>query len=186
MLTAVDNYSKWVWTKVVISGSTKNRIKLLEGITELNGVPKSLMVDNSSAFESTELKNFLAESEKCVKYSTPYVYTPIELVERTIRTIEEYIKTFPVEENVLKKAVKRATRVTRFSWSAGTKRTAFHLFFNSKRGAKLINTITSYKMSTTPKEPLDTDPLYIEPSPRHGKRENNRTNRQNRRAAVGN
>ncbi len=141
MLTAVDNYSKWVWTKVVISGSTKNRIKLLEGITELNGVPKSLMVDNSSAFESTELKNFLAESEKCVKYSTPYVYTPIELVERTIRTIEEYIKTFPVEENVLKKAVKRATRVTRFSWSAGTKRTAFHLFFNSKRGAKLINTI---------------------------------------------
>ena len=44
-----------------------------------------MKTDNAPAFKSAELKNYLAELNIELKYSTPYVHTPIRLVERTIR-----------------------------------------------------------------------------------------------------
>ncbi len=91
---------------------------MLQSIVEVNGIPKQFKTDNASAFKSADLKNYLAELNIDLKYSTPYVHTPIGLIERTIRTMEDYVKTFLIEENVKKKkkrAVKRAVKALRFS-----------------------------------------------------------------------
>ena len=42
VLVAVDNCSKWLWTKVTKSCSTKCSIKLLEQKIDENGLPKSI------------------------------------------------------------------------------------------------------------------------------------------------
>ena len=70
----------------------------------------------------------MAELNIKAKYSTSYIHKPKGLVERAIRTIEIYIKTFLVEENALKKAVNRAIKVVRFSWSARTKKIGLNCF----------------------------------------------------------
>ena len=58
--------------------------------------------DNASAFKSTELRNYSVESNIGIMYSTPYVHTPIGLVEATTRTLEDNTKKTLVEENLPK------------------------------------------------------------------------------------
>ncbi len=41
----------------------------------------------------------MVESNIGIKNSTPYIHTPIGIVERTIRTMEEYTKAFLIEGN---------------------------------------------------------------------------------------
>ena len=98
-----------------------------------------MKTDNASAFKSTELQNYWVKSNIGIQYSTPYVHTPLGLVERTKRTLEDYTKTMLIEENELKKAVKRAVKALTFSWSASTKKTPFELFFNRKPRTESTN-----------------------------------------------
>ena len=53
MTVGVGNFSKWLWAKVVKSCSTETVIKFLNQLIESDGVPKSIKVDNASAFKST-------------------------------------------------------------------------------------------------------------------------------------
>ena len=66
------------------------------------------------------------------KFSTPYVHTPIGTVERNLRTLENHIKTYLIEDNNFRKAVNRATRVLRFTISKSTGATPFEIHFGRK------------------------------------------------------
>ncbi len=50
------------------------------------GVPRELKVDNTSAFKSSEFRNFVNDWKIKLSFSMPYVHTPIGLVARNIRT----------------------------------------------------------------------------------------------------
>ena len=124
---------------MVKSCSSKSAIKFLNSLIESDGVPKSIKVDNATAFKSTEFKAYSAKLNLVVNYSTPYVHTPIGLVERNIRTLEDYVKTFLIENNDLKGAVKRAVKTIRFSWSASLDKTPFECYMGRKPRTVLSN-----------------------------------------------
>ncbi len=138
---AIDNYSKWAWTRVIKSCSSRNVVKLLDNLVESDGVPRSIKVDIATAFKSTEFRSYSARLNLVVKYSTPYVHTPIGVVERNIRTIEGYLKSFLLEDNNLKRALSRATKTIRFAWSSSTNRTPFELYHGRKPRTILSNIV---------------------------------------------
>ncbi len=94
VIVAVDNYSKWIWGRVVRCCSTRAATKFLNKIVESDRVPKTIKVDNASAFKSVEFARYLEKLNLVVKFSTPYVHTPIGLVERIIQRVENYVKTY--------------------------------------------------------------------------------------------
>ncbi len=63
--------------------------KFLKRLIESHRVPKSIKVDNASAFKSAEFIACSAKLNLVVNVSTPYVHTPIGLVDRNIRTLED-------------------------------------------------------------------------------------------------
>ncbi len=132
VLVAVDNCSKWLWTRVTKSCSTECSIKLLEQIIDDNGYSNTIKTDNATAFKSAEFQKFTENHRIEHKFSTPYVHTPIGTVERNLRTLESYIKTYLIEENDFRKAVNRATRVLRFTVSKSTGATPFEIHFGRK------------------------------------------------------
>ncbi len=143
ILVAIDNCSKWVWTKIAKSCSTKAAIKLLNRIIEDNGLPKSIKTDNASAFKSSEFKQFTTDHRMGHNFSTPYVHTPIGTVERSLRALENHIKTYMIEENNLRKAVDRATRLMRFTVSKSTGATPFEIYFGRKPRSIFNNLLDS-------------------------------------------
>ncbi len=79
---------------------------------ESDGVPKTIEVDNASAFKSADFARYSVNL--VFKFFTPNVHTPIGFLERNIQTVENYVKTYLLENNDLKTAVKRAIRTIRF------------------------------------------------------------------------
>ncbi len=120
ILVAIDNCRKWIWTKVSKAGNTKTAIALLNRTVDESGVPYSIKTDNATAFTSSKFQDTVNRLHIIHRLSTPYVHTPIGTVERNIRTLEEYVRTFLIEDNHLKTAVKRATKVIRFTVSKST------------------------------------------------------------------
>ena len=112
---AIDNFSRWPLAIVCKSCNKDSALKLLAVICENIGLPKCLKVDNATAFKSRKFRNFLQEKGIEIEFSTPYVHTPIGIVERHITTLESYIKPFLLENNDLKHAVRRAIKGLRFT-----------------------------------------------------------------------
>ncbi len=130
VLVAVDNCSKWLWTRVTKSCSTKCSIKLLEQVIEENGYPKTIKTDNATAFKSAEFRKFTDKHRLTHNFSTPYVHTPIRTVERNLRRLESYIKIYLFEDHNFRNAVNRATRMLRFTISKATGATPFEIHFD--------------------------------------------------------
>ena len=74
-----------------------------------------------------------------MEFSTPYVHTPIGMVERQIRTVESYVRPFLLEKNDLKHAVRRAMKVLRCSENSIIKM----LPFEKLTGTKPRNTVNN-------------------------------------------
>ena len=132
ILVVVDNCSKWLWAKVTKACNSKTAMALLNKIIEETGVPRTIKTDNASAFTSNKFQDFVNRYHIKHHFSTPYVHTPIGTVERNLRTLENYIRTFLIEDNNLKSAVKPATKVIRFTISKSTGLTPFEKHFGRK------------------------------------------------------
>ncbi len=128
-MVAIDNCSKWIWTKPTKACNTKTVTKLLSRITDKSGLPQSIKTDNATALTSSKFQDTVNRSHIKHRFTAPYVHTPIGTVERNIRTLEDYIRTFLIEDNHLKPAVERATKVIRSTVSKSTVTTPFQKHF---------------------------------------------------------
>ncbi len=98
ILVAIDNCSKWIWTKVTRACNTKTAIRLLNRIKDESGVPQSIKTDNATAFTSRKFQDTVNRFHIIHRFSTPYVHAPIGTVERKIRT-EEYVFRICIPKN---------------------------------------------------------------------------------------
>ncbi len=88
-----------------------------------------------------DFSNYSAILNLIVNHSTPYVRTPIVIVEGNIRTAKNYMKTILLEEKTLRDGLKRATRVIRITWNASSKKTPFQLHHGRKPRLVLTNVV---------------------------------------------
>ena len=112
---AIDNCTRWPFALVCKRCNTESALEILAMVCENIGLPKTLKVDNATAFKSPNFKSVYKKFGISVDYSIPYVHTPIGMVERNIRTLETFINPFLLENNTLKRAVRRAIKLARFN-----------------------------------------------------------------------
>ena len=110
---AIDNCTRWPFAIVCEKCNTDSALELLAIFCENIGLPRKLKLDNATAFKSRKFKKAITEVGIHIEFSTPYVHTPIGMVERSIRTLESYMKPFLLEKNTLKPAVRRAVKLMR-------------------------------------------------------------------------
>ena len=103
------------------------------------GVPKTIELDNGSAFISKEYKSFCKEYNIIRKYGTPNLHTGTGLVERTIQSLKNLTKTNLEETQNLRESLNKALYVLRFTIHSETKKTPFELHFGREPGTKLSN-----------------------------------------------
>ena len=94
----MDRFSKWVNIKAVNNTGTVQVLKFIKQIITDNGHPKTIKTDNASCFKSKSYIRFLESEGINYEYVTPYVHTGNGTVERTIGTIDAYLKIF-IDEN---------------------------------------------------------------------------------------
>ena len=90
----MDRFSKWVKLKGVINTETAQVLTFIKQIITDNGHPETIKTDNTSCFNSKSYIQFLESEGINYDYVTPYVHKGNETVERTIRTIDAYLKIF--------------------------------------------------------------------------------------------
>ncbi len=104
-------------------------------------IPAEIKTDNGSAFKFREFSVVLTESRVKLSFCTPYIHNAIGTVERSLRTLQDYLKVFLIEDNNLKRAVRRATLTLRKTISKSTGKTPFGIHFGRKHRSILTNVI---------------------------------------------
>ena len=99
ILSAQDRVSKWVEASALASADAMTVIQWLdENIVKRFGVPKELVTDRGSQFESKEFQKFVNDLGIDHKFGSPYHHQTGGLVERWNRSVEQLIRTCPGEE----------------------------------------------------------------------------------------
>ena len=119
--------------------STKSVIKLLNEIIARDGVPQEIKSDLASAFKSAELKKFCEEWGIRQKFGTPYLQFSVGIVERHLRTFQDFLKTYLIEDADFKKAIAKALYVMRFTVHKSLNVTPFEKHYGRKPVRKLDN-----------------------------------------------
>ena len=83
ILLSMDRFSKWPAANFCTSTDGETAIKLLEQYIQLNGIPKTIRTDRTTAFTGRLFKNFCKKHFIKLIYGTPYIHTPAGLVERS-------------------------------------------------------------------------------------------------------
>ena len=137
ILVAVDKNSRWPVAKMCKNTNLDTVITFLREYINVYGVPKTITSDNGSAFISKEYKSFCKEYNIIRKYGTPNLHTGTGLVERTIQSLKNLIKTNLEETQNLRESLNKALYVPRFTIHSEMKKTPFELHFGREPGTKL-------------------------------------------------
>ena len=92
ILVAVDKCSRWPVAKTCKNTNHDTVITFLREYINVYGVPKTIKLENVSAFISKEYKSFCKEYNIIRKYGTPNLHTGTGLVERTIQSLKNLTK----------------------------------------------------------------------------------------------
>ena len=85
----------------------------MEQYITLNGLPQISKTDNGTAFTGREFRDFCKSSNIKLKYGTPYIHTPTGLVERSIKTLNENLRTKLGEGYNINEALNRSLNIMR-------------------------------------------------------------------------
>ncbi len=140
---AFDNYTRWPFVLVCKSCNAESAMKLIAIVCENLGLPQKIRADNATAFKSKTFRRLLSGKGIQLEFSTPYVHTPIGIVERHIRTLESYVRPFVLENDDLKHAVRRAIKVIRFSENSTLKMSPFEKLTGNKPRITINNCLGS-------------------------------------------
>ncbi len=136
---AIDNYSKWPVLIVCKTCSRHNAVKLLDLVCENLGLPETVRLENAKCFKSRKFGEFISQKKIKLEFVTPHLHSANGSVERQARTIQDYMKTFLLEGNSLKQAVRRITKVLRFTESSAIKMSPFEKLTGNKPRTVLTN-----------------------------------------------
>ena len=139
ILIALDKNSCWPVAKICKNTNHDTVITFLREYINVYGVPKTIKLDNGSAFISKEYKSFCKVYKIIRKYGTPNLHTGTGLVERTIQSLKNLTKTNLEETQILRESLNKALYVLRFTTHSEIKKTPFELHFGRKPGTKLSN-----------------------------------------------
>ena len=139
ILIAVDKNRRWPAVNICNNTDHDTVISFLRDYIKIYGVPKTIKVDNDSAFISKEYKKLCNKYNIIRKYGTPNVDTGTGLVKRTIHSMKNLIKANLEEEQNLRESSNKALYVLRFTIHSELKKTPFELHFGQKPGTKLFN-----------------------------------------------
>ena len=139
IVVAVDKNSRWPVAKICKNNNHDTVITFLREYTNVYGVPKTIKLDNGSAFISKEYKSFCKEYNIIRKYGTPNLHTGTGLVERTIQSLKNLTKTNLEETQNLRESLNKALYVLRSTTHSEIKKTPFKLQFGREPGTKLSN-----------------------------------------------
>ena len=93
IVVAVDQFSKWVETKVVPNKSEKEIIKAIEEmIFKKHGIPKIIYSDNGLEFNNSKVKELVRQKRLQWIYNSPGHHNAIGTVERMNKTLMDKIK----------------------------------------------------------------------------------------------
>ena len=136
---AKDCFSKWPNAILSNGCSAKAVLKLLQEIIIRDGVPGEIKTDHAAVFKSQAVKEFCEDWGIKHRFGTPYVHSSVGVVERHLRTFQDSLKTFLLEEGNFRKAVSRALYVMRFTLHQTLKTTPFEKHYGRKPVRKLEN-----------------------------------------------
>ena len=139
ILVAVDHFSKWTTAKICNNTETKTVTKFLEQHFNLHGVPKRIRTDNDTAFKSREFIEFCKQYNIQRITGLPYIHTATGLVERTIQSLKNLIRTNLEDGIGLVESINRALFVMRFTIHTGKGKTPFELHHGRKPRTRIIN-----------------------------------------------
>ena len=81
---SMNRYSKWPAASFCTSTDGKTAVKFLDQYIRLNGIPKTIRTDKTTAFTGRLFRDFCKKLFIKLIYGTPYIHTPTGLVERGV------------------------------------------------------------------------------------------------------
>ena len=142
---AVDRFSKWPTVEICHRTDTRTVVKFLTEYFINNGTPKTIRTDNATCFKSEEFKAFCdGEHIKRIR-STPNLHTGTGLVERTIRSIKDLIRTNLQDGLNFTDSVKLAVKTMRLTPNSRLKITPFELHMGRKPRTPITNIVNGEK-----------------------------------------
>ena len=96
------------------SCSSKAVLKVLQEIIARDGVREEIKTHHSSAFKSTVVEQFCEECGSKQNFGTPCVHTFVGKVERHLRTFQDFVQTYLIEDSNFERAISRSLYVMNF------------------------------------------------------------------------
>ena len=99
ILTAIDRFSKFPTTKIVVATSTFNVTKFLNKYINLHGVPRTIRTDQGTCFTSNTFVKY------CKDLNIEQLFSPVDdhratgQVERIIRVLKERLTCMKNDDN---------------------------------------------------------------------------------------
>ena len=109
----------------------------MEEYVTLNDLPQTIRTDKSTAFTGKLYKKLYKSLNIILIYGTPYIHTPIGLMERGIRTPEEYLRTNLEEGHNMNDSLSRSLNVMRTTVHSSIKETQFERHYGRKSRAEI-------------------------------------------------
>ena len=147
ILLSIDRYSRWPAACFCEAPTGKTAINFLEQYITLNGLPRTIRTNKGTAFTGKEFRDFCKSLKRKLIYGTPYIHTPTGLVERGIKTLEEYLRTNLEEGYVINEALGRSLNVMRMTVHSSIKETPFERHYGRKPQTEIHNylNVSPYK-----------------------------------------
>ena len=103
LLHILDEFSRYVCTYIIFDKSqAKDKIKAYFEMfnTKFNRYPKVFKSDNGGEFTSTDIKEFLTSKGTLQRFTTPYVHSENNIIERFNRTHMSIVRAIMVEAGI--------------------------------------------------------------------------------------
>ena len=109
----MDRFSNWPAASLCKSTDGETTVTFMEQYINLNGIPKTIRTDKTTAFTGHTFREFCKNHHIRIIYGTPYIHTPTALVERGVRTLKETMLTNIKASKKFNKALDTALNVMR-------------------------------------------------------------------------
>ena len=124
-----------------------NVIKFFENYITINGVPKVIRSDNASAFTGNQFDTFC--KNKGIKFipGLPNLHTATGMVERTIQTLKNFVRTNREDGKSVTDSLQLALRAMRMSIHTRIGKSPFELHFGREPRKEIHNLLGNTKES---------------------------------------
>ena len=103
LIACIDLSSKWVEACSTKTATAKKVIFFLNKVFKTRGIPKNIISDRGSIFESTVYNEFCAEKNIHQKFAVPYLHQTNGSIERFFRSFRNIVRSMKIQDEWDKK-----------------------------------------------------------------------------------